>query len=256
MTSREENDDLGDPKRDAAKRGSRGRRDTDHWDELDAARRFPSEAEWLDLPMPSDADLYGDEEQEAGSFAERVLRARQEELKVDEQLAELDRVLPSDVLHQHRAPEPGASFVDDTVRRIRADRQQRWAETLSRYVAPEPSPEFVDRTLAALARDREERGRATSSETRSGPRLFSSAPVWGLLSAAAAALLYVALADRRLAPLELHVADRVATSVSYVDSTTPMGAVFAAVAGDEEPHALFDAPADGLWLYGQSGELR
>ncbi|MGC6487192.1 MAG: hypothetical protein ACON4Z_06085 [Planctomycetota bacterium] len=230
----------------------------EHWDELDAVRRFPSEDEWLDLPMPSDADLRGDEEpvQNGGSFADRVLRARQEEVHVDEALAALDRALPAHVLRKHRAPEPSATFVEETVRRIREDRRQRWAETLSRYVAPEPSPQFVDRTLAALRQDRAQRDSAGAAAARPGPRLSSSAPVWGLLSAAAAALLYVALADRSAAPLELHIADRVATSVSYVDATTPMAAVFAAVTRDQEPHALFDAPADGLWLYGQSGELR
>ena len=228
-----------------------------HWDELDAVRRFPSEDEWLDLPMPSDADLYGDEEaQESGSFSERVLRARQEEVQVDEQLAALDRALPTEVLRLHQAPEPSASFVDETVRRIREDRRQRWAETLSRYVAPEPSPQFVDRTLKALRADREQRSARASAAEHPGPRRTSTAPVWGLLSAAAAALLYLGLTDRSPAPLELHIADQVSTSVSYVDATTPMAAVFASVAEAAEPHALFDAPADGLWLYGASGELR
>lgn len=228
-----------------------------HWDELDAVRRFPSEDEWLDLPMPSDADLYGEDgAQEPGSFSERVLRARQDEVQVDEQLAALDRALPTEVLRLHEAPEPSAAFLDDTVRRIREDRRQRWAETLSRYVAPEPSPQFVDRTLAALRADREQRGAGASAEPHLGPRPTSTAPVWGLLAAAAAALLYLGLTDRAPAPLELHIADQVATSVSYVDATTPMAAVFASLAEAAEPHAVFDAPADGLWLYGASGELR
>lgn len=229
----------------------------EHWDELDAVRRFPSEDEWLDLPMPSDADLRGDDgadREPAGSFADRVLRARQEEVEVDAKLAELDEALPNELLQQFAAPAPSAGFAEQTARRVHEDRRQRWAETLSRYVAPEPSPEFVDRTMDALREDRAQQTSATASRSRL--RLVSSTPVWGLLSAAAAALLYFTFADRAPAPLELQISDRVSTAVSYVDSTTPMAAVFAEVAGDEEPHALFDAPADGLWLYGQSGELR
>ena len=163
MTARD--DDLA-PGDDAAARAGAGH----HWDELEAARRFPAEDEWLDLPTPSDLELDGqDRAQRDGSFSERVLRARQEEVYTDNQLADLDRALPPEVLWRHVAPEPSGSFVDDTLRRIREDQRQRWAEALSRHVAPEPSPEFVDRTLAALERDRAPHASATRPR-RSSPK--------------------------------------------------------------------------------------
>ena len=180
----------------------------EHWDELDAVRRFPSEDEWLDLPMPSDADLRGDDDADrasGGSFADRVLRARNEEVEVDAKLAELDEALPNELLQQFAAPAPSAGFAEQTARRVHEDRRQRWAETLSRYVAPEPSPEFVDRTMDALREDRAQQTSAAAS--RSGLRVVSSTPVWGLLSAAAAALLYFTFADR--APAPHHLPDRV-----------------------------------------------
>lgn len=230
-----------------------------HWDEMDAVRRFPSEDEWLDLPMPSDDELRGSEldGDDGTSFADRVLQANREERELDERLAELDRALPKEVLEQFRAPEPSASFAADTTRRAQEDRRQRWAETLSRYVAPEPSPEFVNRTLAALQNDagaKPPAGRQTAPGTQL--RRIGSLPVWGLLSAAAAALLWLTLTDRAPAPLELRIADQASTAVSFVDSSTPMAAILSHVADEEEPHAIFDEPADGLWLVGESGEIR
>jgi len=284
--------DPKDPQRDAQHEGQ------DHWNELDAVRRFPSEDEWLDLPMPGDDELRSSEldGDDGSSFADRVLQAHQEERQLDEQIAELDRALPNEVLQQFRAPEPSASFLDDTNRRVHDDRRQRWAETLSRYVAPEPSPEFVNRTLAALqdaaqqdgpqqdgpqqGRQQQDgpqkgaqrlrtqqkgptrrgattrRSRQTRQLTHEAPRSRNVLPIWGLLSAAAAAMLWLLLSDRSLEPLELRIANQAPISVSYVDSTTPMAAILSHVADDEEPHALFDEPADGLWLAGESGELR
>lgn len=256
-----------------------------HWNELDAVRRFPSEDEWLDLPMPTDEQLPDSEldGNDGSSFADRVLQANREERELDERLAELDRLLPRELLLQFRAPEPSASFAADTTDRAQQDRRQRWAETLSRYVAPEPSPEFVNRTLAALQDDqdptraaaqqgrtqqgRSQQGKAPTSATtttprRAGPSAGSRSsnrtnlPMWGLLSAAAAALLWLTLTDRTRQPLEVRIADQAPTSVAYVDSTTPMAAILSHVADDEEPHALFDEPVDGLWLVGESGELR
>lgn len=234
-----------------------------HWDEVDAVRRFPSEDEWLDLPMP-DLSMHGEAElgspTDQDAFAERVLEAQRQERLLDEQLAELDRALPNEVLQQFRAPEPTPSFAEATTRRAQDDRRQRWAETLSRYVAPEPSPQFVNRTLAALqdgSEDASTAGRTAPNQPRArAPRPFGSLPLWGLLSAAAAALLWLTLTDRARAPLELRIADQASTAVSYVDATTPMAAILSHVADEEEPHAIFDEPADGLWLFGESGELR
>ncbi|MCK5942125.1 MAG: hypothetical protein KAI24_09165, partial [Planctomycetes bacterium] len=116
---------------------------------------------------------------------------------------------------------------------------------------PEPSPEFVNRTIAALEHDAP-RHPATATTARSRGNLT----MWGLLSAAAAALLWLALADDTRKPLELRLADRAPTAVSYAEATSPMAAILSGVADQEEPHAVFDEPADGLWLFGEGGEVR
>ena len=80
-----------------------------------AAAPFPSEDEWLDLPLPAElspAPSGGD------SFAERVLAARREERQLDRALADLDEVLPAAALQAFRVPEPSPGFVDETVRQV------------------------------------------------------------------------------------------------------------------------------------------
>ena len=269
---------------DSSRGGDRKRAD-EPFDELDATRRFPSEDEWLDLPMPSAEELggaspssrtpssitpssitpssrtpSGDSAGGVDSFVDRVMRARKEEVQAERELEALDGALPQDLLRQFEAPEPRPTFVADTMARLRRDRQQRWAETLSRYVAPEPSPEFVDRTMAALREDAgaapEGHGLAAVRGPASRPAPVRSLPMWGLLSAAAAALLWFSQTDPARAPLELRLADQAATAVAYSESTTPMATILSRVAEEEEPYALFDAPADGLWLIGESGEVR
>lgn len=252
-----------------------------HFDELDAVRRFPSEDSWLDLPMPdlsddsvgvpaadgpADADKAGDDAPFASpsTFADRVLKARQDDLELDEQIAELDRALPPEVLAQFRAPEPSASFVDRTVQKATEERRQRWQKMLSRYVAPEPSPEFVSKTLAALQEDGNARAATAGRppEQLAQPevrrlqapsdvqRRSQNRTVFGLVAAAAAALVWVSLSGEVRPPLEVRLANQASPAVAYASSTSPMSAILAQVAEDEEPFAMFDEPADGLWLVG------
>ncbi|MGK0154705.1 MAG: hypothetical protein ACI9SE_001658 [Neolewinella sp.] len=296
----------------------------EHFDELDAVRRFPSEDTWLDQPMPDlqddaglqdeigSADAVGPQSgsqdvgsqdvgsqdvgsqdvgsQNAGSqnagpdgstsFADRVMQARQDDLDLDAQIAELDQALPTELLQQFGAPKPSDTFVDQTVQKLTQERKQRWQEMLSRHVAPEPSTEFVSRTLAALQDDgsrgtgssatgsRATGSRATGSKKTNrypqlpAPRDYSKRgqnwTVFGLVATAAAALLWVSLTGDIRQPLELRLADQASPAVAYASSTSPMSAILARVAHDEEPFAMFDEPADGLWLASDrdSKELR
>lgn len=227
--------------------------DGDRWglqrgDASGATRRFPTEGEWLDLPTPADLPTGAEDE----AFLGRVLRAREDERQLDRELRELDHALPDLVLKRFAAPTPSQTFPERTARRVLEDRRQRWAKTLARYVAPEPTPQFIDRTLAALR----DAPATPSPRAPSAPRGGGGGPLLGLLSAAAAAGLWAALIDRSPPPLEARIADQVPASASYVDAPTPMAAVFADIAARAEPHALFDAPVDGLWLYQQRGEQR
>lgn len=265
----------------------------EHFDELDAVRRFPSEDTWLELPLPNlqddaglqdDADLQADTgSADAGgsqndgpdgtgssaeSFTDRVMQARQDDLNLDAQIAELDQALPTDVLQQFGAPKPSDTFVDKTVQKLTQERKQRWQEMLSRYVAPEPSTEFVSRTLAALqdSSSSADDNSAIRSKKASeypqlpAPRDYSKRgqnwTVFGLVATAAAALLWVSLTGDIRQPLELRLADQASPAVAYASSTSPMSAILARVADDEEPFAMFDEPADGLWLVSDSEELR
>lgn len=254
----------------------------EHFDELDAVRRFPSEDTWLDQPMPDlqDAGSQDAGSQDAGpdgstSFADRVMQARQNDLDLDAQIAELDQALPTELLQQFGAPKPSDTFVDQTVQKLTQERKQRWQEMLSRHVAPEPSTEFVSRTLAALQDDGSGAigsgaigsGNTGSKKTNSYPQLPAPRDyskrgqnwtVFGLVATAAAALLWVSLTGDIRQPLELRLADQASPAVAYASSTSPMSAILARVAHDEEPFAMFDEPADGLWLASDrdSKELR
>jgi hypothetical protein len=218
------------------------------------------------------------------------MQARQDDLDLDAQIAELDQALPTELLQQFGAPKPSDTFVDQTVRKLTQERKQRWQEMLSRHVAPEPSTEFVSRTLAALQDDgssaigssaigssatgssatgsRAIGGRAIGSKKTNrypqlpAPRDYSKRgqnwTVFGLVATAAAALLWVSLTGDIRQPLELRLADQASPAVAYASSTSPMSAILARVAHDEEPFAMFDEPADGLWLASDrdSKELR
>ncbi len=225
------------------------------FDALDAARRFPSETEWLDLPAPPAGEISA-EGKDRGGFADRVMGALRDERATDRELDALDRALPPEALAWFEAPAPGPTFVEDTMARLRRDRAQRVAETLSRYVSPEPAPAFVDRTMAAL---REEHGGRAAQPAASAPRRAvprRAVPGWALVSAAAAALLWLTRTEPARAPLELRLADGRPTAASYAASFSPMAAIAARVAADEEPDAIFDQPADGLWLLGPEGAVR
>ena len=269
----------------------------EHFDEVDAVRRFPSEDTWLDLPMP---DLHDTAAQDTAaqdgerpsadnrSFIDRVMQARQADLQLDEQLAAMEQLLPSELLAEYAAPTPSSNFVSTTVEKVMQDRRQRWQEMLSRHVAPEPSTEFVARTLAALQeasqsqqgqpqRSQPQRSQPQSSQERQGSGITAASPtvatnlrlqappapnrsqhwsVFSLVAAAAAAMIWLMVSREQRAPLELRLALQASPAIAYSDSTTPMSAILAHIAADEEPLATFDAPADGLWLIGTQGGLR
>ncbi|MEC7726922.1 MAG: hypothetical protein VYD05_15475 [Planctomycetota bacterium] len=224
--------------------------DKPHADDREALARFPSEREWLDLPLPDELPRRDGADDEP--FADRVLRARAEEQELDHELDGLGRALPDDLLAHFGAPRPSATFAARTALLVEQARRQRWAEILARYVAPEPSPQLIDRTLTALRGDRAPLTRRSAGGTPASGR----APIWGLLAAGAAAVLWAALVDRSPPPLEARLADQAPEAAAYRGASTPMAAVFADLARDEEPHALFDAPVDGLWLYRQPEEPR
>ena len=69
-------------------------------------------------------------------------------------------------------------------------------------------------------------------------------------------MIWLMVSREQRAPLELRLALQASPAVAYSDSTTPMSAILAHIAADEEPLATFDAPADGLWLIGTQGGLR
>ncbi len=289
----EQNSDggRGDKRRGDERRGDERRGDgkhSQHFDEVEAARHFPSEEEWLDLPAPDLGSEPASSPEssaeaatpEATSFADRVMRAREEEQALDAQLADLHQALPNDLLQQFTAPTPSKSFVEDTVATVMNDRRNRWQQMLSRYVAPEPSPVFVSRTLTALRRGEAQDGAQQDDHTQTaaagrqaGPNSAphspraqlpytpltgkrSNWPVFGLIAAAAAAILWLQLTDAAPAPLELRLADQASPAVAYGNATSPMAAILARVAHDEEPFSVFDAPADGLWLVSTTGDLR
>ena len=229
------------------------RRSDEHFDELDAARRFPSEDSWLDLPAPPTKESGATD---ASSFVDRVMNAHQEDQQLDAQLDELQEALPNELLHAHEAPTPSSTFVDETVKLVMSDRRQRWQEMLSRYVSPKPSASFVSRTLQALgntgttATDNGQLAKPGKHRALPAPTVqaHSNWPVFALLSAAAAAMLWLIVTDSTHQPLEARLAKQASPAFAYANSASPMPAILVRVAHDEEPFALFDKPADGLWL--------
>lgn len=230
--------------------------------DLSAGAEWPSESEWLDLPLPP--ELLHD----AGAFTDRVLAALRTERQLDADLADLDRDLPAELLEQFDAPAPAPDFLASTMARLATDRRQRWQELLARHVAPEPSPAFVSRTLSALQRRDDDDGGAPGGHARPpGTGRSLRFPRWLALAAAAALLAWLGLANglhwsnwpgRAPArpPLELRLATTVASSSAYAEASTPLTAMLLQVARAEEPGSLFDDRTDGLWLRAASGELR
>ena len=193
---------------------------------------------------------------DSSSFVDRVMNAHHEDQQLDAQLDELEGALPSDFLAALEAPTPSSTFVDETVKLVMSDRRQRWQEMLSRYVSPKPSDTFVARTLKALGEarsavtDNGEIARSGNHPALPAPqsRNRSNWPVFALLSAAAAAMLWLVVTDSKYQPLAARLAKQASPASAYANSASPMPAILVRLAHDEEPFALFNEPADGLWL--------
>jgi hypothetical protein len=192
---------------------------------------FPSETEWLSLPVP---DI-------AADFVERTLAARQFELAAEDDGDVAGHLLTHYHLQAHAAPEPSADFVARTVRSVFADRQQRWREALAKYVTPEPSPTFVSKTLAALAKDHVPPVPALGAR-RSRLRL------WPLLALAASVAIVLAIREPTRQPLEQRLAEaaRPAWAVGY--ATSPLPAILATLERENDPGSLPSGGADGMHL--------
>lgn len=208
-------------------------------DELLDWRPFPSEAEWLDLPLPPAHELGF----AAGPpFVDRVIAALRDERALDDAIAAEDQRLPRILLSAHEPPAPRPDFVTKTTAALREDRRQRWQHLLARHVAPDPTPHFVARTLAALA---DARQRASVRPAAGRPRLWL-----GLAAAVAASVAAVVLWRGRAdaAPLELRVAQATSPAFAHAYATSPLGALTAEAARRTDPDALPFASADGTWL--------
>lgn len=202
---------------------------------------FPSESEWLELPLPS-----ADELPRAPDFVERTLHA----LAMDAAGEHAHRpLLPPDRLQTFAPPEPSTSFVDDTLQALRRDRSARWQELLDRHAAPEPSPAFVARTLAALTADREAERLLADADSDRVSRLhrwrFSA---WPLLAVAAAAMFWLLLREAPRAPIELRFAQREPAAFADAYATSPLAAVLAIANRADDPYALAQGGPDGTWL--------
>jgi hypothetical protein len=220
--------------------------------------RFPSEAEWLQLPWPPTAAAMPAADAEpggtGGDFVERTLQALAADQELERGLDELDRALPKLLLSTYTAPAPSPQFVSRTLQALERDRRQHWQQLLARHVAPEPSPQFVARTLRALAAERPA-GAAGGLQARRA--LPGAAPHsrrrwrWPLLAlAAGAAIAAWQLAPRRATPLPFEQRVLAASSPAFAfhHGTSPLAAVVATAAARHEPMALASAGADGLWL--------
>jgi hypothetical protein len=211
-------------------------------------RPFPSEAEWLELPLPSQAELPHD----PAAFTARTLQALRADAALDRDLNHIDRDLPQLLLRCHQAPEPSPRFLAQTLAAITNDRQARWQQLLARHVAPEPSPQFVARTLAAL---RGGRDGAVDADGGPGPRglLRGGGPTrrwqsWPLLAAAAILVVWVGLGRADAPALEARLAAASPVAFAHHLTASPMPAVLAARSRAHEADGLMVASADGLWL--------
>jgi hypothetical protein len=221
--------------------GTEGHRSDDAGGRDGASERpFPAETDWLSLPLPPDAAPAGIP---APDFVERVVRAIADDRTVDAELATLARELPRSLFEQWRVPEPSAGFVDRTVAAVQDERRARWQQLLARHVAPEPSPQFVATTLAALRADAPSRGPALRAVPRW--RRFAA---WPIAAAAAAALWLATSGAPPLPSFEDRLARTASPAYAHAYASTPAAVVLASRDRAAEPDALFDAPADGVWL--------
>ncbi len=209
-------------------------------------RPFPSEAEWLALPLPPAHELPHD----AAAFTQRTLQALRDEAALDRDLAAIDRDLPQMLLHSHAAPAPSKHFLQGTLAAIRDDRRARWQQLLARHVAPEPSPQFVARTLAALSAPRDAAGAPASGPGAllRGGGAARRWQVWPLLAAAVIAVVWFGFARPERAPLEARLALASPAAFAHQLVASPLPSVLAARSRANEADGLVVASADGLWL--------
>ena len=218
-------------------------------------RPFPSEAEWLQLPLPSPTELPHD----PAAFTARTLAALRDDAALDQELRRLDRELPQMLLHSHAAPEPSPRFVQRTLAAIADERRARWQQLLARHVAPEPSPQFVARTLAALRghRGAAEGGDAEGGDSRGGlgpHRLLRGAgrarpwQAWPLLAAAVIAVVWFGVGRPDRAPFEARLTAASPIAFAHHHTASPLPAVLAARSRSLQADGLVVASADGLWL--------
>ncbi|MFN7590862.1 MAG: hypothetical protein ACK501_10365 [Planctomycetota bacterium] len=225
----------------------------------DAMPPFPSEAGWLDQPLPpelADVDL--------GAFVARTLDAVRDEQQLDRDLAALDRELPRIVLAAHELPSPAPDFVPSVLAALHQDRRARWQQLLAKHIAPEPSLEFVARTLTALretapaaasapAPAAPQHPRLATTPTRPGHAADATFRPWRRrgpwLAAAAAALLAVVLLRRdAIRPLEARLAEQVPPIEAHAAAGSPLAFVLAEHERRRAPDAIAAGNADGVWL--------
>lgn len=215
--------------------------------EVALQRPFPTEAEWLQLPLPSPTELPHD----AAAFADRTLQAWREEAALDRDLARMHSELPQMLLQCHRAPEPSPRFLQLTVAAIANDKRAHWQQLLARHVAPEPSPQFVARTLAALRAglDGSERGSTgPGALLRGGRGTARRWQLWPLLAAAVIAIVWLGFGRGERAPLEARLALASPAAFAHHLVASPMPSVLAARSRSLAADELITASADGLWL--------
>ncbi len=202
----------------------------------DHDRPFPSEAEWLTLPLPDEAVRTG---LPSPGFVDAVADAIAADARLDRDLAQAGLALPRDLLATHTPPEPSPDFVARTLDAVNDDRRARWQRLLARHVAPGPSPFFVARTLAALRNDRE-------APAASRPRVWRLGLAAALL--AAAATVVFALWPGESSPRFERQLLAQPASFAHAVGTNALAPLLAWREGVADPTALPNVGADGLWL--------
>jgi hypothetical protein len=202
----------------------------------DRDRPFPSEAEWLSLPLPDEAARTG---LPSPGFVDAVADAIAADAQLDRDLAQAGLALPRELLAAHTPPEPSPDFVARTLGALQDDRRARWQRLLARHVAPGPSPFFVARTLAALRNERQ-------APAASGQRLWRLGLPAALLAAAATALLV--FWPRESTPRFERQLLAQPAAFAHAVGPNALAPLLAWREGFADPTALPNVGADGLWL--------